>query len=161
MPIKWQPFKNFGGPGGPVGQGGPIGPVGPEEFPDLFGENGGGMPFLPMNQIEEPALDIYQDKNNLYLEISLGGMKPENIEISIKNNILTIQGKSEVKEEIKEKNYLRKEINRGAFRRVIKLPIDVQEKKASAEASSGLLKITMPKKSKTDLKASKVPIKIK
>lgn len=152
MPIKWQPFKNFGGP---------MGPVGPEELPDLFGENGGGMPFPSMGQIEEPALDIYQDKNNLYLEVSLGGMKPENIEISIKNNILTIQGKSEVKEEIKEKNYLRKEINRGAFRRVIKLPVDVQEKKASAEAVNGLLKITMPKAPKGVSKVNKVPIKIK
>ena len=106
-------------------------------------------------------MDVYQDKKNLYLEVFLGGIKPENIEVFIKNNILTIQGKSEVKEEIKGKDYLRKEIKKGSFRRIVKLPVDVQDKKASAEVVNGLLKITMPKTSKTDSKASKVPIRIR
>jgi len=145
MPIKWQPFKGQGGF---------------PQLPDTFDEDA-LMPFSPMRRTEEPTMDIYQDKNNLYLEISLGGMKPENIEVSIKNNILTIQGKSETKEEIKEKNYLRKEINRGSFRRIVKLPVDIQEKKASGEVVKGLLKIIMPKESKTASKANKVPIKIR
>jgi len=145
MPIKWQPFKDFGGAA------------------DL-GEDG-GMPFLPqmpqMPQMEEPAVDIYQDKKNLYLEVSLGGMKPKNVEVSIENNVLIIQGKSEEKEEIKEKDYLRKEIKKGSFRRMIKLPVQVMEKKASAEVVEGLLKIVMPKAPKGVFKASRVPIKIK
>lgn len=149
MPIKWQPFKDF---------------EKPADIPELFGgEENGMMPFLPQMpfQAEEPSVDIYQDKNNLYLEVSLGGMKPENIDISIENNVLIIQGKSEAKEEIKEKDYLRKEIRKGAFRRMIKLPAQVLEKKASAEAIGGLLKITMPKASKKASQASQVPIKIK
>lgn len=146
MPIKWQPFK---------------GQEGPAQLPDVFDEEGPMMPFPPIYQTEEPAMDVYQDKKNLYLEVFLGGIKPENIEVFIKNNILTIQGKSEVKEETKEKDYLRKEIKKGSFRRIVKLPVDVQDKKASAEVVNGLLKITMPKASETDSKASKVPIKIR
>lgn len=145
MPIKWQPFKGQGGF---------------PQLPDML-DGDTPAPFPPMLRAEEPTMDIYQDKNNLYLEISLSGIKPENVDVSIKNNILTIQGKSEIKEEIKEKNYLRKEISRGSFRRIVKLPVDVQEKKASGEIVNGLLKITMPKESKGVSKVSKVPIKIK
>ena len=157
MPIKWQPFRNFERKLPDSGQ-----YPGPMELPEMFGEDG-MMPFLPPMpfQVEEPSVDIYQDKNNLYLEVSLGGMKPENINISIENNILIIQGKSETKEEIKEKDYLRKEIKKGAFRRMIKLPVHILEKKASAEVAGGLLKITMPKASKAVSKASRVPIKIR
>lgn len=146
MPIKWQPFK---------------GQEGPAELPNIFGEEG-IVPFLPpMSQTEEPAIDIYQDKKNLYLEMSLGGIKPENIDISIEDNVLIVQGKSEIKEKIKEKNYLRKEIRKGSFRRIIKLPVQVYKKKASAEIVEGLLKITMPKAPKGISKAIKVPIKIR
>ncbi|MEA2113250.1 MAG: Hsp20/alpha crystallin family protein [Patescibacteria group bacterium] len=150
MPIKWQPFKNFEAPAPRV--------------PDSFDNEEGIMPFsplMPLPQMEEPAVDMYQDKNNLYLEMSLGGMRPENIEITIKSNVLTIKGASETKEKIKEENYLQKEIKKGAFCRVIRLPAEVQEKKAFAEAANGLLKITVLKAPKGMAEASKVPIKIK
>ena len=143
MPIKWQPFEEK---------------EDPTQLPDVFD---GLMPFPPLHQIEEPAMDIYQDKNNLYLEMSLGGIKPENIEVNIENNVLTIQGKSETRTKIKEEDYLRKEIKKGAFRRIVRLPVEVQEKKAFAETVNGLLKITMPKAPKGVSKASKVPIRIK
>jgi len=104
---------------------------------------------------------IYQDKDNLYVEIPLVGVKPENVEVSIEDNILTISGKSEDKKEIKEKDYIRKEIRQGEFRRVIKLPVEVKEDKAAAETVSGLLKITIPKTNKTISKGKRIPIKVK
>lgn len=149
MPIiKWRPFKDLEKPFSPF------------RLPDFLEEEE-WVPFVPTFREQEPAVDIYQDKNNVYVEIPLAGIKPENVEISIEDDVLTVQGKSEEKKEIKEKDYLRKEIRRGAFRRVIKLPVEVKGEKATAEFESGLLKITIPKITKAAPKAKRIPIKVK
>ena len=145
MPIKWRQFKEL---------------ERPSHFPDISEEDE-WVPFVPTFQAEEPALDIYQDKNNLYVDISLIGVDPKNVEISIDDNILTIQGKKEEKKEIKEKDYLRKEIKKGSFRRVVKLPIEVKGNRAIAESVGGMLKITIPKAAKAIPQSKKIPIKIK
>lgn len=145
MPIKWRQFKEL---------------EDPSHLPDNFEEDE-WVPFVPTFRAEEPAMDIYQDKNNLYVEIPLIGVDPKNLEISIDNNILTIQGKKEEKKEVKEKDYLRKEIKKGAFRRVVKLPIEVKGNRATAESVMGMLKITIPKAAKATSHAKRIPIKIK
>jgi len=145
MPIKWQPFKGI---------------ERPSRLPDIFEEDE-WTPFIPAFRKDEPAVDIYQDKNNLYVELPLIGIKPKDVRISIENNILNVSGESQEKKEIKSKDYLRKEIRRGSFRKVVKLPIDVRSGKASAETTEGILKITIPKSSRGASKATKVPIKIK
>ena len=145
MPIQWRPFKDLDRP---------------PRLPDDF-EQDEWMPFVPTFRSEELNVDIYQDKDNLYIETPLTGVKPEEVEISIEDNVLIIEGKSEEKKEIKEKDYLRKEIRRGNFKRGIKLPVEVVEDKAEAESVSGILKITIPKTSKAVSKGKKIPIKIK
>lgn len=145
MPIQWRPFKEL---------------EKPQHSPELFEEDE-WMPFVPTFRAEEPAVDIYQDKSNLYVEISLVGVNPKDVEISIDDSVLTIQGKTEEKKEIKEKDYLRKEIRKGTFRRVIKLPIEVKGNKAVAESIKGILKITIPKISKAIPQSKRIPIKIK
>jgi HSP20 family protein len=145
MPIKWRPFREL---------------ERPFQLPDVFEEDE-WVPFVPTFRAEEPALDIYQDKNNLYVEVPLVGIRPKDVEISIEDNVLTIQGKTEDRKEIKEKDYLRKEIRRGSFRRVIKLPVEVKGNKAKAESSEGILKITIPKVAKAGVSAKKIPIKVK
>ncbi len=132
-------------------------------LPEARGEEGGEemMPFSPFHPAEEPAVDIYQDKNNLYVEIALGGVKPENVSVSIEDNILYIEGKVEEKKESKGRDYFTKEIRRGSFRRALKLPVDVKSNQAKAESFGGMLKISVPKVAKAAPQAKKVPIKIK
>jgi len=139
MPIKWKQFQE---------------PKNNQNMPDSL-EQENWLPFMPMMKNENPAIDIYQDKNNLYIEISLIGVDPKDVEISIKDNILTIQTKKETKKEIKEKDYLRREIRKGSFRRVVKLPIEVKGGKAFAESLKGILKITVPKVAKANSNAKK------
>lgn len=147
MPIKWRQFDL---------------PTPKRNFPfDDEEEERGWVPFMPAVRNDGPAVDIYQDKNNLYVEISLGGVKPEDVEISIEDNVLTVSGKSQEKIESKEKDYFRKEIKTGSFRRVIKLPVSVKENQAMAESFRGLLKITIPKAAKSTARAKNIPIKIK
>jgi len=146
MPIKWRPFKEL---------------ERPFRLPEAFEEHEDWVPFIPTFRTEEPAVDIYQDRNNLYVEFPLAGIKPEDVQISIEDNILTIQGKTEEKKEIKEEDYLRKEIRKGTFRRMIKLPVEVKGDRAVAESISGMLKITIPKIAKIAPKAKRIPIKVK
>mgnify|MGYP003395814286 FL=1 len=92
-----------------------------------------------------PAVDVYQDKDNVYVETQLAGIDPEKVDISIENDVLTIKGESEKKSEVEDKNYYRKEIRRGSFYRSVPLPSHVMGEKASAEAVNGILKIAVPK----------------
>ena len=106
-----------------------------------------------------PSLDIYQDQDNVYAKVALPGVDPENINISIENSILTLESSTEKKSEIDEKNYYRKEIRYGSFRRNVQLPTYVQGDKAIAEYEDGILKITVPKKQEE--KTKKIEVKIK
>ncbi len=144
MPIKWKPFGDSGNP---------------FQLPEMPGQDD-WAPFIPHFRAEEPALDIYQDKSNLYIEISLNNIKPKDVKVSIEDNILTIEGKIEEKKQLKEQDYLRKEIKRGSFKRSLKLPVQVKDSKAKAESVNGVLKVTIPKVAKAS-KGKEIPIKIK
>ncbi len=106
-----------------------------------------------------PAVDMYEDKDNIVIETQLGGIDPEQVDVSIENNVLTIKGESEKKSEVDEKNYYRKEIRRGSFYRSIPLPTKVEGEKAVAVSEGGILKITVPKASEIKPKTIKIQMK--
>lgn len=103
-----------------------------------------------------PAIDMYEDKDNVIVEAQLAGIDPENVDLSIENDVLAIKGESEKKNEVEDKNYYRKEIKRGSFYRSIPMPTAVEGDQASAVAEEGVLKITIPKARE----AKSTPIKI-
>lgn len=118
------------------------------------------MPRFPV--IEEPRMDIYEEDNNVVAEIEVPKIDPKKIEVSIKDNILRIEGGEEKKEEERKKGYYRKEISRGHFRRIVSLPVEVKEDKVDAVYQDGILKIVMPKitpSKKKEEKKIKVQIK--
>ena len=103
-----------------------------------------------------PAIDMYEDKDNLIVETQLSGIDPDKVSIAIENDILTIKGESEKKSEVEDKNYYRKEIRRGSFHRSVQLPAHVDGNKASAISESGILKISVPKKQIASTKTIKI-----
>jgi HSP20 family protein len=105
------------------------------------------------------AVDIWQDKENVYVESPLAGVNPENVAVSVENDILTIEGKSEKKSEMEEKNYYRKEVRAGSFHRSVALPASVDGSKAKAEFENGVLKVIIPKEERAKSKIVKVEIK--
>jgi len=105
---------------------------------DLSSETANQMGF-------SPAVDIYEDKNNVIVETQLAGIDPTKVDVSIANDVLTIKGEGEKKSEVEDKNYYRKEIRRGSFFRSIQLPTHVVGDKASAISADGVLKISVPK----------------
>jgi len=116
-------------------------------------------PMLRGNDSFVPAIDMYEDKDNVIIETQLAGIDPDKVEIAIDNDILSLKGESEKKSEIDEKNYYRKEIRRGSFYRSIQLPAHVDGGQATAIATAGVLKITVPKAAQDKPKQIKIQTK--
>jgi len=108
-----------------------------------------------------PAVDMYEDKDNVIVETQLAGIDPDKVNISIENDVLTIKGESEKKSEVEEKNYYKKEIRRGSFYRSVQLPTHVSGDAAKAIAEDGVLKITIPKSESAKPKTIKIETKKK
>ncbi|MCK4540339.1 Hsp20/alpha crystallin family protein [Candidatus Parcubacteria bacterium] len=104
-----------------------------------------------------PAIDVYEDKDNVIVETQLAGIDPEKVNVSIENDVLSIKGESEKKSEVEDENYYRKEIRRGSFYRSVALPTHVLGDEASADAVDGVLKITIPKSA--EVKPKRIEIK--
>ncbi len=121
----------------------------------FFGED-----FFPFAaQSFAPAIDVYQDNDNLVVETSLPGIDPKNIDISVENDVLTISGETKEKKEVKKEDYYRKEIREGSFSRSVILPVPVKGTKAKAEYDSGVLKVVLPKAE--EAKPKKISVNIK
>lgn len=106
-----------------------------------------------------PAIDVYENKDNVVVEATLAGIKPANINISVKDDVFTIEGQREETSEIEEKNYYRKEVRTGSFHRSVILPASVQADKSEAVFENGLLKVTLPKEESQKTKNIKIEIK--
>ena len=106
-----------------------------------------------------PAMDVYQDKDNVIVETPITGVDAEKLDISVENDVLSISGDSEHKSEVDEKNYYRKEVRYGAFHRTVALPANVDGSKAKAEYENGVLKVIIPKKEMP--KPKKIQIEMK
>ena len=94
------------------------------------------------------AVDIYQTDENVFVEAVMPGIKPENIDISIRGDVLSIQGKAseEYQEEGgQEVKYLVRERRRETLSRTLRLPTLVNADKATADFKDGILKLTLPK----------------
>jgi len=90
------------------------------------------------------AVDVYEEDSNVVAKMSLPGIKPEELDISIEDDLLTVAGAREEESETEKKNYYSKEIRRGSFSRTVSLPKAVDAKKAEAKYADGVLAITMP-----------------
>jgi len=92
-----------------------------------------------------PAINVRQTENNILIEADVPGMKQEDIDIEISDNIVTIAGERKASHEEKGANYFHKEVSFGSFRRSINLPVDVRGDKASADIVDGTLVVKLPK----------------
>lgn len=122
--VKWEPFN---------------------EMERFFAED--FFPFLPTTKKVgwDLAADVYEEKGNVVVEMNLPGIDPQKIEITVHDEFLKVFGTREEEKETKEKDFYSKEIKRGAFERMVKLPTKVKTQKAEAKYKNGTLKILLPK----------------
>jgi HSP20 family protein len=126
------------------------------DMDDLVSTFFGGRPFLAEPELW-PAIDITENENSITVRAEVPGCKPEDINISVQGNMLTISGEKKHEEEKKEKGYCYAESSYGSFRRDLTLPSDVDPSKIDAACKNGVLTVNLSKSEKA--KAFKVKVK--
>lgn len=114
--------------------------------------------FRPLMGAEEPVLDMYKTADDVVIKASLPGVKPEDVDITISGDTVTIKGETKAEEEIKREDYLYQERRYGAFSRTVRLPASLQADKVEAVFENGVLRLTIPKAEESKPKAIKVKI---
>ena len=133
-----------------------------KSFSDLdkfFGDDDWLLPVFPRAEIVKPAMDVYETDKDVVAEVNIPDFDPKKVDVSVESGVLKVSGKMEEKKEEKEKGYWRKEIRKGSFERMVRLPVAVKESAVEASYENGVLKITMPKAEAKP--SSKVKIRVK
>jgi HSP20 family protein len=102
------------------------------------------------------ALDVYETEDSVVVKSAVPGIKPDEIDISISGNVLSISGETKVEQEVKEENYIRRERRYGSFSRSVTLPEGVNPDEADATFEDGILTLTIPKAPEAKPKVIKV-----
>ena len=109
---------------------------------------GGDIPF-----------DMYQTGTDIVVKAALPGVKPEEVDISVTGDTLTIKAERKEDKEEKGKDYLRKETRFGMVSRSITLPVEVKADKAEATFENGMLNLKLPKSEEVKPKQIKIQAK--
>ena len=121
----------------------------PEEF--LDGE-------LAKEADGQLTVDVYQNSDEIIVQSTVAGVAPDDLDINITSESVTIRGKREKEEKIEEKDYFYQECFWGSFSRSIILPQEIDPDRSTAVIKNGILTIRMPKIQRQ--KAKKIKVKI-
>jgi HSP20 family protein len=145
----------------------------PDFSSDLFDFFNEAANYRPTRNVNLPSVDIIETKDNYTFEMELCGLSENDVELSIKERVLTVESKKnetvnnkddkkllENKSENKEmgKRYLLNERRKYSFKRQFTLPQDVDVENVSANFMNGLLTISVPKKPEAELKHIKINV---
>ena len=108
---------------------------------------------------EVTPIDVYQTENEVVVKATIPGVKPEEVDVSIADNTLTIKGETKAEEKIEHKDYLYQEHRYGAFRRSVALPSGLKTDNAEATFEDGVLTLTIPKAE--EIKPKQIKVKAK
>jgi HSP20 family protein len=92
-----------------------------------------------------PAVDVFDTKDAVVLKAELAGMDPDDIEIEVEDNVLTIKGERKFEEKVDEERYYRVERRFGSFQRSLALPQGVKSDEIEANYDEGILTVSVPK----------------
>jgi HSP20 family protein len=110
------------------------------------------------NEFPAPALDVYEEKDDIIVKAELPGIDKDDVEVNISGSTLTLKGEKQKEQKVEEKNYYRSERSYGAFLRTVELPKDVQSNKVKASFKNGVLEVRLPKTEEAKTKEIKVKI---
>lgn len=95
------------------------------------------------------AVDVYQTEDDIIVKTPIAGVRPEDLDISVTDDVLTIKGERKKDSTIEEDNYLVQECYWGSFSRSYILPVAVDAENASASIKDGVLTVKVPKEAKS------------
>jgi HSP20 family protein len=105
-----------------------------------------------------PPVDIYEDEHKIVLKLEVPGMKENDLDIQLENNVLTVRGERKFEKEEKEENFHRIERRYGSFYRAFTLPSTVDTENVGASYNAGVLKLELKKKPEAQPKQIKVNV---
>jgi HSP20 family protein len=123
-------------------------------FGDVMGRNGEESNLTPW----APAVDIYETANELVVKADLPDVNPQDLDIRVENNILTIRGERKFATKVNEDNYLRIERAYGSFSRSFSLANSVKSDAIKADYQNGVLTLSLPKREEAKPKQIKVNV---
>lgn len=124
-------------------------------FEEFFGEAG----FPTLREADWlPAVDVVERKGDIVIIMDIPAIDPAEVNITILDDKLTVEGERKREKEFLEEDYYRSERVQGSFLRSIQLPADVIGEKASATYNAGVLTITVPRSEKPEAREIKVSV---
>jgi HSP20 family protein len=125
----------------------------------LFDQSVGRLPAFRSGEdlgVSTLGLDVFETNDSYVVKAAIPGVDPSNVDISVDDDVLTIKGDFEQKDESQDENYIRRELRYGAFHRSLRLPPTVDADRANAEFEHGILKLTLPKKPEARARSFKI-----
>jgi HSP20 family protein len=126
-------------------------------FEDSFVRPHAGW-IAPLN-VATLAIDVYETKDDVVVKAALPGIKPDELDVTITGNTLSISGQSKEENEVKDKNYIRQERCYGSFSRTVTLPNGLKADKVDATFENGMLTLKIPKAEEIKPKSIKIQAK--
>jgi HSP20 family protein len=123
-------------------------------FSDFFGRTFQEQNLTPW----APAVDIFEGEHELVVKADLPDIRPEELDVRVENNILTIRGERKFEKKADEKNYLRVERSYGSFARSFSLANTVNTDAIKADYKDGVLTLSIPKREEAKPKQIKVSV---
>jgi len=123
-------------------------------FGDVVGRAGEESNLTPW----APAVDIYETEHELVVKADLPDVDPQDLDIRVENNILTIRGERKFENKVNEENYLRVERSYGSFSRSFQLANSVNSEAIKADYQNGVLTLSIPKREEAKPKQIKVNV---
>ncbi len=101
-------------------------------------------------------IDMYQTKDNIIIKSTIAGVRPEDIDITVANDMVTIKGSRRKEEKISQEDYFYQECYWGSFTRSVLVPVDIDSENIEADLKDGILTVVVPKAAKAKTKKVKV-----
>lgn len=101
-------------------------------------------------------IDMYQTKDNVILKSTIAGVRPEDIDITVANDMVTVKGSRKKEENIAQDDYFYQECYWGSFSRSVIIPVDIDSEHIEADLKDGILTVIIPKAAKAKTKKVKV-----
>lgn len=105
------------------------------------------------------AVDVYRDDGSLVIKAEVPGVSADELEVTVKDGVLTMSGESKAEEEVNEENYVRRERRYGSFCRLVALPAEAEGDRAKASFEDGVLTVIIPVAEEPQEDAVKVEVK--
>jgi HSP20 family protein len=142
--VRWEPFREM---------------MSLRDVMDRLVDDAYIRPRNGLGAVAAPAIDMIENEDEIVVQATLPGIKPEEVNLTITGDVLTIRGETKSEQNEERDNYIIRERRFGSFSRSIPLPTTVVADKAKAEFENGILTLSLPKAE--EVKPKTISIKAK